>query len=152
MSLFAKKARQAATISDVYIGSDRLNTKWLQSACEFSPEEYAMMPKLFVSEVSYNALGIVFVDHLWNLAVGTVNGVIYKLAPYTVISNKSDAMRVVSDTVSFWTTRLGPPQSQSNMLMWQADDGNVILQIFELEEIALNLFLTSSAARQFKRL
>ncbi len=119
---------------------------------EFSPIEYAIMGLRFEGEKNYNAPSLDFLGRRWKLMLGTVNGRIYKIAPYLDPRSKEDADPIATETLHYCTDMLGPPTSKETALViWDTTDGNVILQTTELAgEVAISLFVTSRAVRTFK--
>lgn len=86
--------------------------------------------------------------------LGTVNGKIYKLAPYLELKSKQAANPIAMATLRNCTEQLGKPSSQERGLFtWDTNDGNVVLQTAETAEgLVINLFITSRTVRSFKPL
>ena len=68
---------------------------------EFSESEYLMMGRDFEGEVNYNAPPVRFLNKEWQLQLATVNGKIYKIAPFIEFSDKQDAEHVMSETLAY---------------------------------------------------
>ena len=125
----------------------------LTGLIEFSSTEYATMDRVFEGETNYNAPAVTFLDRPWNLMLGTVHGRIYKIALHLVFSTKREASPVAMQALRHCTERLGKPSSRkTGLFIWDASDGNVILQTAETAEgLAVNLFITSRGVRDLKR-
>jgi hypothetical protein len=121
---------------------------------EFSATEYAIMGRQFEGEQNYNAPVVTFLGRPWKLTLGTVHGKIYKIAPYLELKNKQEANPIAMEILRYCTEHLGQSSSQkTGLFIWDTTDGNVILQTAEAAEgLAINLFITSRAVRNFKRL
>jgi hypothetical protein len=61
------------------------------SLTEFSSAEYSVMGREFEGEKNYNAPPVTFLNRVWKLQLGTVNGKIYKIAPFLEFENRQDA-------------------------------------------------------------
>ena len=120
---------------------------------EFSPQEYALMPKLFEGETSYDAPPVMFLGRLWGMSLGTVNGRIYKTAPYLLLRSEFEANNVAMAARQFCIEKLGKPTEQkTGQSIWDTTDGNVILETGKTAEgFAVGLYETSSAVKTFKR-
>jgi hypothetical protein len=149
------RGRERGTIGIFPIGPYQLDcsTEGLAGLVEFSPDEYRSIGRKFVAERTYNAPPVVFLGRPWNLMLGTVDGRIYKIAPYLELYSKEDANDIATVTLLYCTGKLGTPsQKLGGMIIWDSSDGNVILQTAEtFEGLAINLFATSKAVRRFKR-
>jgi hypothetical protein len=121
---------------------------------EFSEGEYQVMRRQFKSERNFHAPKVTFLAGPWNLLLGTVNGNIYKIAPYLEFQTKEEANPVAMEALQYCTSQLGKPSSQkTGMFIWDTLDGNVILQTAETAEgLAINLFITSKNVARFERL
>lgn len=93
-----------------------------------------------------------FLDYSWKLMLGTVNNKIYKIALYADLKTKKEANPIAMDTLLYCTKELGEPSiKKTGLFMWDAFDGNVILQTAEVgNELSINLFLTSSSVNNFE--
>jgi hypothetical protein len=112
------------------------------------------MGRQFEGEINYNAPVLVFLGRPWKLMLGTVNGKVYKIAPYLELDNKQEANPIAMETLRYCTEHLGQPAAQNTgMFIWDTTDGNVVLQTAETAEgLEINLFITSRAVRNFKKL
>jgi hypothetical protein len=153
-SLFSRSEPSAHI--DFKVGSYRLDapTGDITGLVEFSPEEYALMPKLFKHEISYNAPPVLFLDRQWNLMLQAVNGKVSKIAPYMELTAKTEADKIASDVLTFCLRQLGrPSKRRAGRVIWDANNGNVILEAAECSDgLNINLFLTSRSLRAFERL
>lgn len=66
----------------------------LPGLTEFSETEYAIYGRPFESETNYNAPGIEFLGRRWSVALGTVDGVIYKVALFFETESRDTAVDV----------------------------------------------------------
>ena len=82
------------------IGQYKLDTRveTVTGLTEFSAAEYAVMGRQFEGEKNYNAAPVTFLGRQWKLQLGTVNGRIYKIAPFLQLKDKKDANVVAMDT------------------------------------------------------
>ena len=128
---------------------------------EFSSPEYTAMGRLFEGETDYNAAPVSFLGRLWQIQIGTVYGKIYKLAPYLLFENKRDADKTSEELMRYCIERFGKPAEEhkrmsvgsayADISLWDASDGNIVLQTAELDDtFTVSLFLTSRSVRQFK--
>jgi hypothetical protein len=138
------------------IGVYKLNASVndLQNLVEFSDAEYASIPKTFVGGENFNAPPVKFLNIEWQMSLGTVDNIIYKIAPYLLIKDKNEANAILMQILQYCNQELGPPSDQKiGFIIWDTIDCNVLLQTGENgEEWAINLFITSSNVRNFKLL
>lgn len=120
---------------------------------EFSAVEYVAMGRQFESEKNYNAPPIEFLEKQWSMILGNVNDRLYKIAPYLELPSKQEGSPIAMGTLRYCTEMLGEPTSQKALFTWDTTDGNVILQTAETDQgVAINLFITSRAVQNLKRL
>jgi hypothetical protein len=107
----------------------------------------------FEGETDYDAPPVLFLEHSWQLQLGTVKGKIFKIAPYLQFTDKEAANEVAMKTLTYCTEEFGKPTEQrTGFFVWDAADGNVILQTGEIGDgFFVNLFLTSGLVKSFKR-
>ena len=112
------------------------------------------MGREFEGEKNYYGPPVEFQGRQWDLMLGTVNGRIYKVAPFLEARSKQEANPIARETLQYCTKMLGNPDSkEGGLFIWDTTDGNVILQTTEIaESLTINLFITSRAVRSFKRL
>jgi len=120
---------------------------------EFSAVEYAVMGRQFEGEKNYNAPSVTFLNREWKLQLGTVNGKIYKIAPFLEFEDRNDAEIVAKDTLSYCTERIGKVSKEKRgLISWDTADGNVVFQrIDRAGLLGVSLFITSNSVRNFKR-
>jgi hypothetical protein len=147
---FKSKPSSAAFVIGKYKLNDPVPTTGVR---EFSTAEYATMGRTFKDERNFNAPNVDFVGFFWKLQLGSVAGRIYKIAPYLLFTTKHEANQAAMATLQSCTQKLGKPSSaETGMFIWDTGDGNVILQTAETAEgLTVNLFLTSSAVKDFER-
>jgi len=121
---------------------------------EFSETEYEVMVRRFKRERNFHGSPVEFDGYLWNSMLGTVDRRIYKIALFLEFDTKHEANPVAMSALQYCTQQLGKPSSQeTGLFTWDTTDGNVILQTTETAEaLAVNLFITSKAVRNFEQL
>lgn len=138
------------------IGAYRLDdsVEGFSDLMEFSPAEYAAMGRQFEGEKNYNAPPTLFLGRSWNVSLQSVNGRICKIAPYLVLPSKDQANPIAMDALRYCNEQLGQPvERKTGLFMWDATNGNVILQTGETSDgLVVGLFLTSRSIRNFVRL
>jgi hypothetical protein len=109
------------------------------------------MPKQFEAETSYNAPPVMFLGRLWKMSLSTVNGTIYKTAPCLLLKSEREANDVATMVRQFCLDKLGKPAEQkAGLVIWDATDGNVVLETGATPEgFAINIYETSKAAGTF---
>lgn len=120
---------------------------------EFSAVEYAVMERQFEGEKNYNAPRVTFLSREWKLQLGTVNGKIYKIAPFLEFEDRKDADLAAKDTLRYCKEQMGEASEEKRGLVtWDTADGNVVLQpIDAVGLLGVSLFITSNSVRNFKR-
>jgi hypothetical protein len=134
----------------------------LTGLTEFSQAQYALMGRVFEGEQNYNGPPVEFLVCSWKLMLGTVYGRIYKIAIYLEELTREEASRIAMDTFHYCYEKLGEPSEQkigqgfpwgTGFFVWNAMDGNAILQTVEVDaSFAINFAITSSSTKDFKRL
>ena len=150
---FKKKVHKVRSFPiSIYNLGDQVDN--ITDLVELTASEYLVMNRNFKNQHIYKVPPVKFIDKSWNMMIGTVNGQIYKLSPYLELSNKQEANKIAIDTLSFCTGKLGKPTEQrTGLFIWDTIDGNVILQTADAADgFAINLFITSNAARNFTRI
>src|SRR6266436_375532 len=124
-----KRKTSTPTHASFPVGSYRLGMRLNnpQELSEFTSEDYAVFGRNFRGQVNYHAPPVTFLDMTWKLMLGTVNGEIYKLAPYLEFQSKDEADKAASTALSHCSA--------------ECADG-----------FAVNVFVTSSAVRSYERL
>ena len=120
---------------------------------EFSAVEYAFMGQEFEGEKNYNAPTVTFLNREWKLQLGTVNGKIYKIAPFLECEDRKNADLMTKETLAHCTAEMGKAsKTQKGLIFWDTTDGNVVLQpIGPAGPLCVSLFITSNSVRNFKR-
>ena len=120
---------------------------------EFSPKEYAVLGRAFEGETDYDARPVMFLGRSWQLQLATVHGRIYKIAPYVILKDKGEANALAIESLHYCTAQLGKPTEQrTGFFVWDAIDGNVVLQTAEIAEgFSVSIFLTSQSVKTFKK-
>lgn len=118
---------------------------------EFSQAEYAIYGRRFAGEKNYNAPFIDFLERRWKVALGTVGGKVYKIAVFFESESENTVIEVSTAVMQYCQQRLGTPsEQQETVYIWDATDGNVVLQLGkDGSTYQLNLFETSSSVRTF---
>jgi hypothetical protein len=123
------------------------------SLTEFSSVEYSVMGREFEGEKNYNAPPVAFLNREWKLQLGTVNGKIYKIAPFLEFENRQDADLVTKATLAYCIERMGKASEKGDLIFWDTIDGNVVLQpIYKAGLFGVGLYITSHSVRNFKRI
>ena len=123
----------------------------LMGLTEFSQAEYAIFGRHFDDERNYNAPPLDFLNHRWKVALGTVAGMVYKVAIYFESDSKNTTIDVSADVVQYCQQRLGKPsESREAFFIWHTSDGNVVLQLGKVgTTYMINLFETSRRVTTF---
>ncbi|HXF41914.1 MAG TPA: hypothetical protein VN687_19515 [Blastocatellia bacterium] len=92
-----------------------------------------------------------WLDHLWDLRLGSVRGTIYKVALEAKAADRDDAVEISTSVYSTLQERLGSPTQQGDgIFLWDAADGNIVLQVANIGgDRRIMVFFTSSIARTF---
>ena len=121
---------------------------------ELSTEEYKIFPKTFQDEKIYKTPNVLFLGFSWDMMIGAVGKKIYKMNPGIVTKNEKLANEVSIKTLEYCKSKLGDPVDEKiGRVIWDTEDGNVILQTGETEEgFAIFLFIASREAKNYKTL
>lgn len=94
-----------------------------------------------------------WLNRQWELRLGSVNGAIYKVGLETVAGDHEEAVEFASQVMQLISDSFGKPEERGEGLwMWDADDGNVVMQISNvLDERRVMIYLTSRNAQHFRR-
>jgi hypothetical protein len=91
-----------------------------------------------------------FMDLKWDTILGTVHGAIYKISIQWT-GPRHQAGKTYRELAIYCTKHYR--NSAKSMALWDASDGNIILDITNIgAESILNAFVTSEKVRQFRRL
>ena len=121
---------------------------------EFSPADYKALGAIeYVGQKIFHAPTVEFVGRPWNLSLGAVQSRLYKIALSLQLGDKNEADEAAFGALTFCNERLGKPAEQhTGLFLWKTTDGNVVLQTAEARDgFAVNLFLTASSVREFRR-
>ena len=118
---------------------------------EFSQAEYSAYGRSFEGEKGYNAPPIDFLNRRGDVSLGTVGGKVYKVALFFGSPNKATVTDVSTELMSYCEKWLGKPsEQQDTVFIWDAADGNVVMQLGKSgTTYVVNLFETSRATRGF---
>lgn len=132
----------------------------LTGLTEFSVAQYVSMGRLFEGEINYNGPQVKFLGSSWKVMLGTVHGRIYKIAIYLEELGHEEAGRIAKDSFDYCREKLGEPSEQriergfpwgTGFFVWNAMDGNAILQTVEVDtSFAINFYVTSWSTKNFK--
>ncbi len=112
---------------------------------ELSPAEYALMAPL-AGERIYHAQPAAFLGETWQVMLGVVRRHVFKISPYRTVRDERTAAQLATKVSAFFRAQLGPPTEEGGVLLWDASDGNAILQTGQLgTDFFVNVFLTSSS-------
>ncbi len=94
-----------------------------------------------------------WLNRQWELRLGSVRGAIYKVGLETIAGDRDDAVELTSQVMQLLGDRFGVgTQRGEGLWMWDADDGNVVMQIANvMGERRVMVFLTSRTAGEFRR-
>ena len=93
----------------------------------------------------------VWLDREWELRVASVGGTIYKVGIEAKTKCRDDAVELSASVYSVLQENLGAPSQQGDAIfLWDADDGNAVLQLANVGgDRRVMVFYTSSIARSF---
>jgi len=94
-----------------------------------------------------------WLNRQWELRLGSVKGAIYKVGLETVAGDHEEAVEFASQVMQLISDSFGKPEERGEGLwMWDADDGNVVMQVSNvMDERRVMIFLTSGSVRQYRR-
>jgi hypothetical protein len=146
----SKPSRPAFAVGKYKIG-DPID---IISLIEFSEVEYKVFERRFKHERNFHAGRVEFLGYSWDLMLGTVAGKIFKIALCGAFDSKGEANPVAIASLRYCTELYGKPSSEeTGLFFWKTTDGNVILQTAGTDEgFGINLFIKSSAVREFEQM
>ncbi len=99
------------------------------------------------SKRAFGGVEAVAFGHRWELVIGVIQGVIYKLALFSQTSVKGEAAERIRSVLKFVLIEYGnADQDENGIALWDLADGNLIVQHAAVgEQFVVNVFLTSSA-------
>jgi hypothetical protein len=148
------KSKKVSAPHSISIGEYKLDALVdANGMTEFSAVEYGVMGQNFKGEKNYNAPPVIFLNREWKLQLGTVNGKIYKIAPFLEREDRKDADLMTTETLAYCNERMGEvSKTKDGLMFWDTTDGNVVLQpIYAAGPLCVSLFITSISVRNFKR-
>jgi len=97
---------------------------------EFSLAEYAALGgRFFKGETVYHARPELYLGRTWDVMLQSVDGRITKIGLVAVHTDKQEANRTMALASNYCIGKLGHPAGQkSGLSVWDAADGNVVLQ------------------------
>jgi hypothetical protein len=116
--------------------------------------ERRLIRKMFKRESITRGPDLQWLSRTWELRLGAVNELIYKVGVESVAKNLEDAEDLTAELFSFLPTLYGTPELiQEGIFLWTANDGNVVMQLANVEgERRVMLFLTTSYIQDAPRL
>jgi hypothetical protein len=126
----------------------------VRGLAEFSRMEYEIYGRPFEGEKDYNGPEVDFAGRRWKVALGTVNGKVYKIALFFDSDDGKAATNAFTDMMQYCLQRLGKAsEHRDDLFFWDTSDGNVVLQGVgkTMGTYSVNLFETSRAVRGFIR-
>jgi hypothetical protein len=130
------------------------NTTEIKELKELSPQEYAFFPRHFKEEVIYNASPINFMGRQWKFMVSSVHGKLYKWAASLEVRKDEDIESIGNEIIEYCVRWLGATtEERKGYLFWNTPDGNVILQLTNVDELFdISVFVTSRDIRSLDKL
>ena len=123
---------------------------------ELTPaEKKALNPAIeFKGERIYNAPPANFASTNWEIVLGAVESSVYKVSALVVLDNRERRDTMWRNLNDLLRTPLGSPASaEANIVLWDTEDGNVIMSRGDVGgAYAIVLTLTSNAASSFVRI
>lgn len=134
----------------------RLPTKTtdIKELKEISQQEYSYFSRQFKGESIHHATPIRFLGHEWTFMVSSVNGKIYKWAASLEVGKDEDVDSIGNEVIEYCVRWLGATtEERIGYLFWDTPDGNVILQLTNMNEwFDISIFVTSREIRSLDRL
>jgi len=136
------------TATSFCLGELSLETFPYPSVCltELTEREYLHFPRQHRNEVIYHASPINFLEHRWDIMIGMIDGIPYKLGVSIELSDKEQAVKLIQVLFKNCEVQLGTPTDEKQgLFIWDTTDGNVILQTASvMGDVAINVFATSN--------
>jgi hypothetical protein len=116
--------------------------------------EAAILGLVFENEHLYHGPMQYWLDRTWTLYVSAVSRAVYKVSLVAESRDRNDALKLSAVVLITLRAAFGrEAEDNGALLLWNASDGNVVLQLGEsLGKHTVAVFLTSSIARNFTRL
>lgn len=121
---------------------------------ELSQQEYGFFPRQFKGEIIYHATPINFLGLQWTLMVSSVYDKIYKWAASLEVNRDEDVDSIANEAIEYCIRWLGATTEEKlGYLFWDTSDGNVILQLTNMNEwFDISIFVTSREIRGLAKL
>ena len=121
---------------------------------EISQQEYDHFSRQFKGEIIYHATPISFLGRQWSFMVSSVNGKIYKWAASLEVGRGEDFDSIGNEVIDYCIRWLGvTTEEKLGYLFWDSSDGNVILQLTNMNEwFDISIFVTSHEIRGLSKL
>ena len=113
--------------------------------------ELSMLDSGIAGEMVYRAHPARFLNYEWDLVISVIGGLILKIAPGYVTSNHVDGQKLMGAVISYFNSKFGNPQHPNpEFFLWEADDGEIVLQQSIIgEEFVIYLCLTSYTVKKY---
>jgi hypothetical protein len=107
----------------------------------------------FRNERLYHAPPADFAGSTWEIMLGTVDGWVYKVSALVAVGARDTRNAIWGKVDAILRTQLGAPSSSTkNILIWDTEDGNVVLNRADSGGVfAVVITLTSRAVTGFAR-
>lgn len=132
-----------------------MNTADLSSLTEISAAEKEALQLVveFRNGRIYHAPPADFAGSSWEIMLGTVNGMVYKISALLAVGTRKTRNATWGKVDAILRTHLGAPAaSTASMLIWHTEDGNVVAGPADAGgAYAVVITLTSRAASSFAR-
>jgi len=121
---------------------------------EISQQEYDYFSRQFKGETIYHATPLNFLGRQWSFMVSSVHGKIYKWAASLEVRRGEDVDSIVNEVIEYCIRWLGATTDEKlGYLFWDSSDGNVILQLTNMNEwFDISIFVTSREIRSLAKL
>lgn len=121
---------------------------------ELSLQDYGFFPRQFKGEIIYHAMPIKFLGRQWTFMVSSVSDKIYKWAASLEVGTDEDVDSVANEVIDYCIRWLGATTEEKlGYLYWDTPDGNVILQLTNVNELFdISIFVTSREIRNLAKL
>lgn len=116
-----------------------------------SPDEAAALGGRFRDEQLFYGPDVEWLGYTWELRLASVSGRTYKVALEVAVPDRDEASSLAKAVFKRLSDVLGRPTKKRKPLwLWDAEDGNAVLQLNHLAgDERITLFLTSRAVRGF---
>lgn len=114
--------------------------------------ERSFLREIFKREKIYLGPSYQWLNRSWDLRIASVRGTIYKVALEAKATDQQDAVKLSSMVYEIFQNKLGSTSERTDSIfIWDADDGNAILQLANvMGDRRIMVFFTSRIVRSFK--